>query len=69
MIDSPPSDRGGWRLRREDAPRLPSTRSVTRVESTPVTSDLAANVAKIDWLNATFDTPAMSLHGLLSDRK
>ena len=67
MIDSPPyAGGGGWRLRREGAPRICSTRAVTRVESTPLTSDIAASVAKIDWLNATFDTPAMSLHGLLS---
>jgi len=52
---------GGWRLRREGAPRFASTRAVTRVESSS-----SEQAAKIDWCNATFDHPTMSLHGLLA---
>ena len=64
VIDSPPSARGGWRLRREGAPRLPSTRSVTRVES--ITPDVqTTRAAKLDWMNVTFDAPPMSAVGLL----
>ena len=68
MIDSPPSGMGGgeWRLRREGAPRTPSTRSVTRVESSTQTSNQEIRSAKIDWLNVTFDHPPMTLHGLLA---
>jgi phage replication initiation protein len=63
--DSPPCPRGGsWRLRREGASSLPSTRSVTRVESTN-SEAVTVSVAKIDWLNCTFDTPVLSLHGLV----
>lgn len=70
MIDSPPSSvggcAGGWRLRREGAPRLPSTRSVTRVESSlPVSASQEKRVAKLDWMNVTFDQPSMSFPGLL----
>ncbi|GAB1387756.1 hypothetical protein MASR1M59_29040 [Melaminivora sp.] len=69
--DSPPSARGvapqlerrSWRLRSVGA-QAPSTRSVTRVESSPDTQ-ATGTAAKIDWLNCTFDTPAMSVAGLL----
>ncbi len=65
LIDSPPSPGGGWRLRREGAPRVASARAVTRVESSS-TSASTGRAAKIDWLNATFDTPKMSLGGLMA---
>lgn len=69
MIDSPPSSMGGvfggWRLRREGAPRSSSTRSVTRVESSTPAAQYENRAAKLDWMNVTFDHPPMSLHGLL----
>jgi phage replication initiation protein len=65
MIDSPPSaPGGGWRLRREGVPAPASARAVTRVESSSPAG--TGRVAKIDWLNATFDTPPMSLAGLMA---
>ena len=64
VIDSPSSARGGWSLRREGAPRLPSTRSVTRVESITPNAQ-TARAAKLDWMNVTFDAPPMSAVGLL----
>lgn len=42
---------------------LPSPRAVTRGESPKAT--IEAPKAKVDWLNATFPTPRMSLEGLL----
>lgn len=54
-----------WRLRFA-APAVPSARAVTRVESTQPTTDPETKVAKIDWLNATFEAPAMSVHGLIT---
>ena len=75
LHDSPPSPRGdaprlSWRVRSVGAP-APSARAVTRVESssTPVISESLSpesRVAKVDWLNATFDHPPMSVHGLMS---
>ena len=68
ISDSPPSSRGGsggWRLRREGAPRLPSPRSVTRGESSTQAATQETRAAKIDWMNVTFDHPPMTLHGLL----
>lgn len=69
VSDSPSVARAvgvSWRLRPAFfEPVSPSTRSVTRVESSPTSTD-SLRVAKIDWLNATFDQPAMSLHGLMS---
>lgn len=67
---SPPSQRGGdrfsWRLRPVSigADSAPSARAVTRVESSPTTAQDSPR-AKIDWLNATFEKPAMSVHGLV----
>ncbi len=64
LHDSPPSPGGGWRLRRSGpAPAVASARAVTRVESTTTTGN---HKAKIDWLNATFERPAMSREGLLA---
>lgn len=71
LIDSPSSARGvSWRLRTIGA-AAPSARAVTRVESSSTTStsefpEARSRAAKIDWLNATFDQPAMSVHGLIS---
>ena len=69
MAHPPPSsgggEVGGWRLRRAGAPRLPFTRSVTRVESTTPAAQNQNRAAKLDWMNVTFDHPPMSLHGLL----
>lgn len=68
---SPSSARGAsWRLRPVGA-AAPTARAVTRVESSSTTStsespDARSRAAKIDWLNATFDQPAMSVHGLIS---
>lgn len=66
LHDSPPS-RGGvsWRLRAV-AGTPASTRAVTRVESTSAKKEASARVAKIDWMNATFDTPPMSVGGLVA---
>lgn len=67
----PPSARGGvsWRLRPQAA-QAASSRSVTREESSLPCLESenldSAPVAKIDWLNATFDAPVMSVHGLIS---
>lgn len=44
---------------------LPLPRAVTRGESTEQAMSTGQK-AKVDWLNATFDTPAMSLDGLLA---
>lgn len=63
--DSPPSTGGGWRLRRAGGSPASSTRPVTRVESTLPTAAVSKRAAKLDWLNATFDTPPMSINGLL----
>ena len=65
-FDSPPSAGvvSAWRLRPVGA-SAPSARAVTRVESSSFTGH-DAKVAKIDWLNATFEAPAMSVHGLMS---
>ncbi|VTY36509.1 Replication initiation factor [Xylophilus ampelinus] len=66
LHDSPPSAGAGvWRLRRDPAAPAASARAVTRVESSP-RSATNGDVSKIDWLNATFDTPAMSVRGLLA---
>ena len=59
---------GGWGARRRDEARgtsgaRPAPRAVTRGES-PQTH-VEAPKAKVDWLNATFDTPAMSLQGMV----
>lgn len=69
---TPPSTRGevSWRLRPQAA-QAASSRAVTREESSlpcleSENLDSSAPVAKIDWLNATFDAPAMSVHGLIS---
>lgn len=68
---SPPSAGvvSSWRLRFSGA-TAPSARAVTRVESSSATFitesvSPAQRVAKIDWLNATFDQPSMTVHGLL----
>ncbi len=62
--DSPPSSGGvSWRLR-PSAGAPAATRAVTRVESTTPTA-AERRAAKIDWLNATFDTPPMSISGLI----
>lgn len=61
-FDSPPSARGDWRLRRSGPAQPASTRAVTRVES----SQRTTAASKIDWLNATFDTPPMSVPGLMA---
>jgi len=62
-----------WSLQRAPgaAPVFPSPRPVTRGESTPnaleaVPEVPAFQVSKIDWLNCTFDRPAMSVPGLVS---
>lgn len=68
LHDSPPSSRGGisWRLRPSAVgAEAPSARAVTRVESSTPQQE-PARAAKIDWLNATFDKPAMSVHGLMA---
>lgn len=68
VFDSHPSRRGvsSWKLR-PAAAQAASTRAVTRVESTVSTGqNLETRAAKIDWLNATFDKPAMSVQGLLA---
>lgn len=69
LHDSPPYARGAvsWRLRGAPAvgAAAPSARAVTRVESS-TTCDQTKPAAKIDWLNATFDRPSMSVHGLMS---
>lgn len=74
LHDSPPSTRAGvlsWRLRPVfSGAAAPGTRAVTRVESSvsrcsQTSCDAASTAAKIDWLNATFDKPAMSLAGLI----
>ncbi len=70
QIDSPPSLGGGarqsWRLRSSAVgAQAPSARAVTRVESSSISAGTAPHVAKIDWLNATFDAPAMTVHGLM----
>ena len=74
LHDSPPSTRAGvlsWRLRPVfSGAAAPATRAVTRVESSvsrcsQTSRDAASTAAKIDWLNATFDKPAMSLAGLI----
>ena len=66
--DSPPSAGGAlsWRVRAVPAvgASAPSARAVTRVESSSPSLE-SRRAAKIDWLNATFDHPAMSLHGLV----
>lgn len=68
VFDSHPSAGGvsSWRLRPKPAAQAASARSVTRVESSSPVVDSEKRVSKIDWLNATFDQPAMSVHGLLS---
>lgn len=61
VFDSPPSRRvGSWRLRREERPSEFSARVVTRVESTA-----QGPKSKIDWLNATFDAPPLSVGEVL----
>ncbi len=65
MIDSPPSAGGGWRLRRAGGSPASSTRAVTRVESSSSTAE-PKRAAKLDWLNATFDHPTMTMHGLVA---
>lgn len=65
MIDSPPSAGGGWRLRREGGSPASSTRAVTRVESSSTHVE-SKRAAKLDWLNATFDHPTMTMHGLVA---
>ena len=60
---------GGWGARRRDEARgtsdaRPAPRAVTRGES-PQTN-VGAPKAKVDWLNATFDEPAMSVEGLVA---
>lgn len=63
--DSPPSAGGvSWRLRGSGA-AAPSTGAVTPVESSTGES-FSSPVAKVDWLNATFQRPGMSVHGLIS---
>ena len=73
-IHSPPSARGvSWRLRPQAA-QAASSRAVTREESSSPIAQKQKNtalqtknqVAKIDWLNATFDAPAITVHELLS---
>lgn len=70
LHDSPPSAWGGsrfsWRLRPvpADGATAPSARAVTRVESSSTTAQDSPR-AKIDWLNATFEKPAMTVHGLV----
>lgn len=65
LHDSPPSAWGdarfSWRLRSSAVgAQAPSARAVTRVES------FTQSKAKIDWLNATFDAPSITVHGLMS---
>ena len=66
--DSPPSVGGAlsWRVRPLPAVGAPasSARAVTREESSS-TAVRSGHAAKIDWLNATFDHPAMTIHGLV----
>ena len=66
--DSPPSAGGAlsWRVRAVPAvgASAPSARAVTRVESSSPSLE-SRRAAKIDWLNATFDHPVMSVHGLV----
>lgn len=64
------SDKSRWTLTCSGAarrPAPPSSRTVIRGESTPdkAMAPPQAQKAKIDWLNATFPTPAMSVHGIL----
>lgn len=71
VFDSHPADRGGvsWRVR-PVAAKAASARAVTRVESSSPAvlknTEVESRVSKIDWLNATFEAPAMSVHGLLA---
>ncbi len=71
VFDSHPSAGvvSSWRVRPVAAPAA-SARAVTRVESSSTTGSksesVESRVSKIDWLNATFDAPAMSVHGLLA---
>lgn len=68
VFDSHPSRRGvsSWRLR-PAAAQAASARAVTRVESTVSTGqNLETRAAKIDWLNATFERPVMTVQGLLA---
>lgn len=71
LHDSPPSAGTGvsWRLRAASpavGAQAPSARAVTRVESSnEATTASTATAAKIDWMNATFDKPAMTVAGLL----
>jgi phage replication initiation protein len=57
---------GRWMLNRSCIRGTPphSPRPVTRGESTPV--DFSVQRAKIDWLNATFPAPSMSLAGMVA---
>lgn len=72
VFDSHPSAGvvSDWRLR-PPAAQAATTRAVTRVESSVSTtvskkSEVENRVAKIDWLNATFDAPVMTVHALMS---
>lgn len=71
VFDSHPSAGvvSSWRVRPVAAPAA-SARAVTRVESSPSTTgskktDTQFRASKIDWLNATFDAPVMSVHALM----
>lgn len=57
---------GRWSLSRSGARSAPldSPRPVTRGESPP--PDPSTQKAKIDWLNATFPAPSMSLGGMVA---
>lgn len=57
---------GRWMLRRASARGAvaPSPRPVTRGESTP--PFIETQKAKIDWLNATFPAPHMTVAGMIS---
>ena len=55
-----------WMLRRSAArcAQAPSPRPVTRGESTPPSTE--TQKAKIDWLNATFPAPHMTVAGMVA---
>jgi len=68
LIDSPPCSGGvsGWRLRPSGGSGGGSSRAVTREESSFSSGELRCESAKIDWLNATFDAPPLTVPELMA---